>query len=256
MAKALIYYHRAYRKITGSGRVFLYELMAICLPLSLLILFAYPLITVQMSHIAQAVLSSYYTSDSIKVIDKAFLLGKVSYISVSGLFPSKLFSIINLVISFGMIVILPRVKRNKNIAIYIVFLAGINLLSSIFFSLDPNDFPYSATDFSELYVKAEIGMWLFIPFILGMAFLPLPAPLLPKLLLIAATLVYSLVFGTLRYVIFIFIVSKLSILYMALLFFAFGPLIDFVYIVGIYCFYNSKLAHNLKGSESVWKWSY
>jgi hypothetical protein len=99
-------------------------------------------------------------------------------------------------------------------------------------------------------------MWLFIPLILGMAFLPLPASIFPKLLLIAFALIYSVIFGTLRYIIFLFIISKFSVIYMALLFFAFGPLIDFVYIVGIYCFYTSKLAKNLKGSETVWKWLY
>jgi hypothetical protein len=256
MAKSLIYYHRAYRKITGSGRLFLLELIGISLPLSLLILFASPFITAWMSNIAQSVLSSYFPSQTIRVIEKAFLLGNVSYVGIDGTYPSTLASFINLLISVGLIIFLPRVKRNKNIAIYFVFLAAINLVSSVYFVLTPHAFPYTVTNFSELYIKAEISMWLFIPLILGMAFLPLPAPILPKLLLIAFTLIYSLIFGTLRYIIFLFIVSKFSVIYMALLFFAFGPLIDFVYIVGIYCFYNSKLAHNLKGSESVWKWSY
>jgi hypothetical protein len=256
MAKSLIYYHRAYRKISGSGRIFVLELIAISLPLSLLILFASPFITAQMSYLAQAVLSSYFPSEVTKVVEKAFLVGKISYVGIDGTSPSTLISFINLTISLAMIIFLPRVKRNKNIAIYFVFLAAINLVSAIYFIVTPHTFPYTVTNFSELYIKAEISMWLFIPVILGMAFLPLPAPIFPKLILILATLIYSLAFGELRYIIFLFIVSKFSVIYMALLFFAFGPLIDFVYIVGIYCFYNSKLAHNLKGSESVWKWSY
>jgi hypothetical protein len=256
MSKTIIYYHRAYRKITGSGRWFMMELMAVSLPLSLLILFAYPLITSQMSHIAQWVLSSYYPSETISVTEKAFLSGDVSFISKQGAYPSTVTAVINMAVSMGLIIFLPHVKRNKNIAIYLVFLAAINLVSATYFTFVPNDFPYTLTDFSELYIKSEIGMWLFIPFILGMAFLPLPAPFFPKLILIGFTLFYSLIFGTLRYIIFIFIISKFSFIYMALLFFAFGPLIDFVYIVGIYSYYNSRLAQTLKGSESVWKWSY
>lgn len=99
-------------------------------------------------------------------------------------------------------------------------------------------------------------MWLFIPFILGLAVLLLPAPFFSKLTLIFFTIIYSIVFGTLRYIIFLFIVSKFSVIYMALLFFAFGPLIDFIYIVGIYSFYSNRLAKTLKNNETVWKWSY
>jgi hypothetical protein len=89
-----------------------------------------------------------------------------------------------------------------------------------------------------------------------MALMLLPAPFLPKLMLILFALLYSFLFGTLRYVIFLFIIHEFSSIYMALLFFAFGPLIDFVYIVGIYSFYSSRLAESLKSSEAVWKWSY
>jgi len=99
-------------------------------------------------------------------------------------------------------------------------------------------------------------MWLFIPFILGMAVTLLPTPIYLRLVLIFFAVTYSIVFGTLRYIIFLFIISKCSVIYMALLFFAFGPLIDFVYIVGIYSFYTNRLAYNLKSSNSIWKWSY
>jgi hypothetical protein len=256
MSKSIIYYHRAYRKITRSGWLFLIELIVAALPLSLLILFTYPYITDQMSRITQAVLSSYYLPGTVKVVGQSFVLGNVSLVSVPGTLPSSLVSFVNFIISLVTIILLSLVKRGRNIAIYIVFLAVINMVSALFFTFFPSQFPYTATEFSELYVKTEISMWLFIPLILGIAFLPLPSHILPKLLLIVFALIYSIIFGTLRYIIFLFVISKFSAIYMALLFFAFGPLIDFVYIVGIYCFYTSKLAKNLKGSDSVWKWLY
>jgi hypothetical protein len=43
---------------------------------------------------------------------------------------------------------------------------------------------------------------------------------------------------------------------MALLYFAFGPLIDFVYIVGIFSIYSNRLAEKLQGSIKAWKWLY
>ncbi len=256
MPKTIIYYHRAYRKITRSGWLFFIEMLAICLPLSFAVLFGFPLLTEPMSYISRSVLSSCYPPGIIQIVEKSFLWESISVVSLPGTYPSDLTIIINLVASLFLILFLPRVKRGKNIAIYLLFLAGINLVSSLFFIFAPLHFPYSVTEFSELYIKSEISMWLFIPLILGMAFLPLPSRVYPKLILIVLTLVYSIIFGTLRYIIFLFILSKLSLIYMALLFFAFGPLIDFVYIVGIYCFYNSRLAMTLKGNESVWKWSY
>jgi hypothetical protein len=256
MSKSIIYYHRAYRKITGSGWLSLIELAIVALPLSILILFIYPPITEQMARITLAVLSPYYLPGTVKVIGQHFILGDISIVSIPGTHPTALVSFVNSIISLALILFLPFVKRGRNIAIYVVFLAVINLVSALFFTLVPFEFPYTATDFSELYIKTEISMWLFIPFILGMAFMPLPASIFPKLLLIIFALIYSVIFGTLRYIIFLFVISKFSVIYMALLFFAFGPLIDFVYIVGIYCFYTSKLAKTLKGKETVWKWLY
>jgi hypothetical protein len=216
MSKSIIYYHRAYRKITGSGWLFLFELAVVTLPLSLIILFIYPYVTEQMGRITQAVLSPYYLPGTIKVIGQSFLLGNVSIVSIPGTHPSALVSFINFIISLVLIVFLPFAKKGKNIAIFIVFLAVINLVSALFFTLLPFEFPYTATEFSELYVKTEISMWLFIPLILGMAFLPLPASIFPKLLLIVFALIYSVIFGTLRYIIFLFIISKFSVIYMAL----------------------------------------
>jgi len=256
MSKKIIYYHRAYRKITRSLKASLFELLAVSIPFSLLILFGYPWITRFMSHIAKVVLLPHFPLDTIRITEKVFFLGNISFIDINGSYPSAVLSFINSLVSLGLIAFLPVVKKNKNIAIYIIFLASINLISSLFFIASPYEFPYTATDFSEFYVTSEISMWLFIPFILGMAVILLPSSLFPKVVLIAFAILYSIIFGTLRYIIFLFVVSKYSIIYMALLFFAFGPLIDFVYIVGIYSFYNSRLANDLKVSNTVWKWLY
>lgn len=256
MQKSLIYYHRAYRTITGSGWIFLLEFIAVAIPLSLAVLFFYTPITQQMSKIAHGILSEYYLPGSVILLEKTYLLGNVLIVDLPGRYPTALICLVNFIASLILILFLPRLKTGKNIAIYFVFLAFMNIVSAIFFTMAPFNFPYSNQDFSELYVKSEVSMWLFIPFALGVAILPLPAPILPKILLVILTLIYSFVFGTLRYIIFLFVISKFSVIYMALLFFAFGPLIDFIYIVGFYSFYTSRLANKLKGSKSIWKWLY
>ena len=256
MSKAIIYYHRSYRKITGSGWKFLFSLVGISFSCASAILFFYPYITERMSMIAKTVLSSYYPLGTISIIEQSFLWKNIFIVSLPKKNPSTFISVINLIISSGLIIVLPRIKKFKLIAIYFIFLASIQMFSALFFTFSPTEFPYSATEFSEFYIKSEISIWIFMPLILSMALMLLPAPFLPKLMLILFALLYSFLFGTLRYIIFLFIIHEFSSLYMALLFFAFGPLIDFVYIVGIYSFYSSRLAESLKSSEAVWKWSY
>jgi hypothetical protein len=135
-------------------------------------------------------------------------------------------------------------------------MAAINLSSAVFFTISPSEFPYTLTQFSELYIKTQINMWLFLPFVLGTALLLMPDPFLPKPALVLLTLIYSIVFGFLRYILFLFIVSRFSVIYIPILFFATGPLIDFVYLVGIYSYYNSRVANNLRKNRMVWKWSF
>jgi len=256
MKTSLVYYHRAYRKITGSGWLFFLEFILTAIPLSLIVLLVYPVITAQMSLFTYKFLSSYYLPGSIFLVEKSFLLGNVSIVTVPGSYPSVMTCLINFIVCIAMIFLLPKTKIGRNFAIIAVFWAVINLTSVLFFSITPFEFPYTVEDYSDLYVKSEVSMWLFIPFILGIAFLPLPSSFVPKIFLIILTIIYSVIFGTLRYIVFLFIVSKFSVLYMAILFFAFGPLIDFVYVVGIYSFYTYFLATQLKGDDSIWKWLY
>src|SRR5512139_3049257 len=99
MSKSIIYYHRAYRKITRSGWIFALELIALILPLSSAILLSYPFITRQMSLITQAILSSYYPIGTIRVVEKSFLLGNVSIVNIAGGYPRAFTSLINFIIS-------------------------------------------------------------------------------------------------------------------------------------------------------------
>jgi len=91
---------------------------------------------------------------------------------------------------------------------------------------------------------------------MGLAVLPLPSSLVSKCVTLGITFCYSLVFGTLRYAVFLFVLTKASLLYMAVLFFVLGPLVDFVYIVGIYGVHVTRLAKKMRGDYASWKWSY
>lgn len=255
MKENIIHYHRSYRKIARSRWIFILQFLLTTIPLIVLILFGYSEITKLMSQIAKSILSSSFPSGTLEIVQQKFLLeNKNVFILIAPeSYPSTLTSFVSSLLMLVLVVLLQKIKM-KNIAIYATFLAVPHIVSAIFFTLVPYLFPYSFTDFAELYVKTIICVWFFIPCILSMAILPLPASFLPKLFLIILTLIYSFIFATLRYAIFLYILSKFSVIYMAILFFAFGPLVDFVYIVGIYAVYTTYLAQKLKANEMVWKW--
>lgn len=254
-AKTIIYYHRSYRKIAGSGWSFLLALIAVGFSLSLAVIFFCPFLTKWMSLITKGVLSPYYSTGTLHIIEKSFIWKNVSMLEINGLHPSTPAIYVNAVISLLVIVAMIPIKKYKNIAVFIIFLTFIHLVSALFFMFFGYAFPYTGTEFSELCVKSQIGMWIFIPIILVMAFMPLPATMASRLSVLIVTMMYSFVFGALRYIVFLFIISEFSVIYMALLYFAFGPLVDFIYIVGIYSIYNSRLSKTLKGKEAVWKWA-
>ncbi len=255
-AKSVILSHRSYRKISTSARPFVLQFFFIAIPLSLGVVFFYPEITKTVCLITKAILLQYFQHDSLGIVSYPYIIGEACYITLPGRFPSILFSLINAIVSLLLLVLLPKIERFKPMVIFCIVVSFIIFISSVFFIFVPDRFPYQASDYSDLYIKQQISIWFFVPIITGLAVLPLPSSLLSKLITMLATLVYSLVFGTVRYVVFLFIIGKISLLYMAILFFVLGPLVDFVYIVSIYSIYAARLAIKIKGNFTLWKWSY
>jgi hypothetical protein len=256
VAKSVILSHRSYRKISTSARPFVFQFFFIAVPLSLMVVFFYPEITMAVCEIARTILSPSFDRDALRIVSYTYVIGHASYITLPGTFPSILFSFINAIVSLLLLVLLPAIERFKPLIIFCIVVSFIMFLSSVFFIFLPDQFPYQASDYSDLYIKQQISIWFFVPIIMGLAVLPLPSSLLSKVITMVTTFLYSLAFGTVRYVVFLFIIGKISLLYMAILFFVLGPLVDFVYIVGIYSVYAARVARNIKGNFTLWKWSY
>lgn len=254
--KSVILSHRSYRKISASARPFVLQFFFIAIPLSLVVVFLYPEITGAVCLLAKEILSPFFQHDSLRIVSYPYITGDAHYLTLPGRFPSILFSLLNAIVSLLFLVLLPRIEYFKPLVIFCIVVSFIMFLSSVFFIFVPDQFPYQASDYSDLYIKQQISIWFFVPIITGLAVLPLPSSLPSKVLTMLSTFVYSLVFGTVRYVVFLFIIGKISLLYMAILFFVLGPLVDFVYIVGIYSVYAARLAKKIKGNFTLWKWSY
>ena len=77
-----------------------------------------------------------------------------------------------------------------------------------------------------------------------------------NILFVFKIIVYSFAYGVLRYVTYLFIVSQISTIYMATLFFTLGPLFDFLYITYFYGRYVSRIieVNESKESGDIWRW--
>jgi hypothetical protein len=252
--KSQIYSHRAYRILTKTGRSkVLLELLISLIIFDLALLYFYPDITLQMNKFAQIILSPFY--QSMKVIPEPFIMGDVYLLDITGKYPGFNFSVITAIISLIVIIIMAFQKIIiKSVSIWIIFISIITLISALYFVFFARYFPYSMRIFLDLYVKTVVSIWLTIPIIMTLAFAPFPLNFFTKLFSILFVLLWSMIFGILRYVVFIFVLRKLSYIFMADLYFVFGPFLDFIYIVGIFAFIISKLADKLHGDEEKWLW--
>lgn len=230
----------------------------LAVPFSLATLFFYPQLTKVVCVITDAVISPFFPPDTVKLVRVDYIksIGDISFLDLPGVFPSYAFSLLNAVGCLAFLLLLPRIERIKPVMIFLMVIFSIHLISAVFFIFAPAAFPYDAVDGSRLYMLQQISIWFFAPLIMGLAVMPLPAQPSAKAFTMLLTYLYSLVFGTVRYAVFLFIMAKLSMLYMAVIFFALGPLADFIYIVGIYGVYVTQLTNKLKGDLNIWKWQF
>ena len=254
--KSNILYHRSYRKLQGRLKSFLLQFLLFAVPLSAITIFFYPQITHTICQITENILAPIFLEGEVKIAEIEYInaIGNISFIQLPSNFPTFAFSMINAIVCLAILILIPYVENSKPAVILVIIISSIQFISALFFLIFPLLFPYQAVDYSRLYMIQQISIWFFVPILMGLAVLPLPSSLESKFFTLAITYIYSLIFGTVRYVVFLFILGRISLLYMAVLFFLLGPLIDFVYIVGAYSIHVTRLANKIKGDFSLWKW--
>ena len=173
-----------------------------------------------------------------------------------GRYPSPQLTFTVFIVSVLLIFLATKVRIPKPVTIWVIFVCLVNLASVLFFSFLSAYFPYTIQHFSELFMRTEISIWFFIPVIMEASLLPLPSSKISKFMAILVSLLYAVAFGVVRYVLFVQILVKFSYIYMAVLFFCFGPFIDFIVLVGVYSFYVSLISKKINQDLRVWNWSY
>jgi len=253
-----IYYHRAYKKLARIQRRPAALLFLLVVLLDGCIAYWHEPILARFVGVVAWILD--WCGIPVTVTTWTFLptwVTRMPVLDAAGSFPSHRFALTAFVISVLIVAIMPRIRPlPKAIRVYVVFLALLNSVSAAFFVVAPHLFPYDVLDFSLLYMGTQFGMWLLLPVVMGVALAPLPAPTAEKFLVIVLTVCYAALFGAVRYASFLYLLDATTVLHMAAMFFALGPLIDFVYMVSIYAIYVNIVALRLGDRPEIWRWSF
>ena len=147
--------------------------------------------------------------------------------------------------------------RGRPLTVYLLFSFMIHIISCVYFIFEPSYFPYTATVFSDIFIKQQISIWILFIVVMGIltAFVG-SSGLFDKVVAFFSVLIYSTVFGIIRYIVFMFILARFSVLYMADMYFVTGPVFDFLYLVEIYAIYTHRMQKRLDSPEGEDEWAW
>jgi hypothetical protein len=255
--KDRIFLHRAYKRLPGvTGRQMTGMVVVVVLFEVALVLVHEPLTSGFVAGVAAVLARCGVPTATFVAPFLPHFVEKMPVLTTAYSFPDKEFSLICLLLATLALVVVPSLHRvPRALVIYTCFFAMLTVASGAFFILAPERFPYDMSDFSRLYMGTELGIWFMVPLVMGLALGPVPAPLGEKALVLLVNLAYSLVFGAVRFAAFVVILREASVFFMAGLFFALGPFVDFVYVVAFYSLYLNHVSLRMRGSEGTWQWS-
>ena len=257
--KSTIWYSRTYRKLhIDYLSAFLFILFLMIPSLVALVLCIEP-ITRGMTTLTQGVLSEALPGKQFLVESSEYMpFGTIHVLAFDVSLPSATEIAINIAAVTGLVAILTVSKyRGKPIVIYLNFSFMIHIISCIFFSFVRTTTIYSGKEFSEIIMKQQISVWLLFVVLMGvvLAFFG-NRGLGDKILAFVAVMLYSGIMGLIRYIVFTFILAYFSALYMADMYFFAGPIFDFLYLVGVYAIYSSRMQKmfDSPAGEGEWRW--
>lgn len=258
--KKQIYYARTYRRLQidrSPGMV-----VALLVIMTALIVFVRNIgrLTGAMAGIAVRILSGAVQAEVLQVRQTDYsILGTITYLVLPAADVSRRAILINILVGVGVLMLMRLLRRTGTpLAIFAFFAVLTHMVSCVFFQFAGAHFPYTLGQYSELYVKQQVGIWL-VFFVLSGLMITLigERDYFFKSVMFVSVMCYSFVFGVVRYILFLYLLHVGSLLYMAILFFVFGPMFDFAYLVAFYAVFMNKKTNDYEYGKkrSAWKWS-
>ena len=260
MEKKLIFYPRTYRHLKTNKVQFLLINLFVMIPAFLALIFNIDEITSRIALISANILGKIFPGVAINIAMSDYsILGKMSFVDLPTIYPSVETAFISAIIMvLGLVFLSTGSRKGKPIAIFFTIGVTIHLINSIYFIFAANYFPYSAFRYSDLYMKQQIGIWMMFIILSGMI-IPMMGSkgTIYKIFTFLGIMSYSIVFGIVRYIVFLYIIYNFSIFYMAIMFFVLGPAFDFLYLVAIYGIFIDKMVHlyDSASGRDEWTWS-
>lgn len=260
--KKQIFFARTYRRLRSERKSQTIYILLLLVPCILAMLFFYSEISRFISEITAGLLQSSLGLKTMPLIAQSEFLpffGPVFFVKVATPVPSTLFILLNLLfVLVALLFFTTGNNRGMPLSIFIVMSLIIQFFSCIFFLFASSYFPYSNSIYSELYMEQQVGIWLCFIIIAGaITGLISNGRFYKKILTFVTILLYSFVFGSLRYLVFLFVVSRFSALYMGAMFFVLGPFFDFLYLVFIYSVFVDKMITSFENRNKgdIWLWT-
>lgn len=261
--KTQMYYSRSYRHLEPDKKERLFFLLGCVLPCVVLFLLFYTEISYLLANWVKDTLLATIPESSLGIVYGEFLpvFGGIYYVQVPSAMPSfqevNINLAVTLILLFMIFYISGKSKAGTPLSIYFGIVLLTHLVASIFFMFARDFYPYSATQYSELYIKQQVGIWLSFLVLSGVIMGILGyGRIAGRLIAFWGTMAYSFVFGCVRYLASLYIITTGSSLYMATLFFSLGPLFDFLYLV---CFYGIYINVQIERFDQIdrrldWQW--
>lgn len=257
--KSQIFYARTYRHLQFNLRSCLIYILLFVIPAVILLLFSYEIPAAWMCSAAEWFLDN--TADlTAEILSCDFIpsLGAVSYLTFETTVPNLSFVLWNLAVTLLLVTLLNvRPLRGHPLSIFLNISLFVHTISCVFFLLAGNLFPYEAADYSKLYVQQQVSIWIAFLILMGLVEGILGrCSIFFRILITLSLLLYSFLFGTIRYCLFLWLLHQASVLYMPVMFFTLGPFFDFLYFVMIYAVSTeSIIAKNEHEYQNEWDWA-
>lgn len=259
-AKEKIYYARTYRRIKLNLRESLSFIGFIVLPVLIIYMCNIEGLIELVTALGVLVLSKVIGVEYIQIETTDYSKWwTIRYIDLPTTYPDFNAVCINLIICLIIWLVMQILRKTgRPVAVYMIYCMCVHIVNCVFFIITPESMPYDIGDYSSIYLKQQIGIWMMFIVVAGLSFgLSGKSYLVYKIMAFVGVCGYSFVFGVARYILFLYLLYRFSVLYMAIMFFVVGPMIDFVYFVSIYAtFMNTMTREYEKGSKKgEWGWS-
>lgn len=257
--KQNINYSRDY-KYLGSGRIlYFFQLIIMIVPMSIVYLINYEKLSYFIAKCAKYFLQ-IFTSQEVSILKIDYLpkLGDVYYVGLEGKYPSFNMALISFIVSVIFIILFSLIKtKNKPLMIFLTMGLYIHAFSSLFFMFFCEQFAYDLVGYSELYLKHQIIVWLLIMLTYWITTSLITKMFFYRMFTFITLIITEAAFGFVRYVLYLTFLAKCSYLFMAILYFTFGFLFDFMIMVGFYALYMKRASEKFstKAGGGLWKWS-